>query len=359
MAKHNEYSPRTTLYSPYKGDLVVASPGRFQTCTINNCLEIIFQEGRCLDHWLDFDKSRTCGEPKCGERPEENRDYCPSHYKQCDGRTCGGRVSSEGGYCKKCRQRKKRRQAPQCSFKGCSRKVRAKGLCKTHYENQKAGKTLKPIGKRVQQKHCSFPECDRPHFSKGYCKSHDQQRRRGIELKALYQSKNTYRCTIENCNKRGKASGFCTWHYQRFNKAPECPSKCKPAEEKLCAFHLEYYVSAPQHNRVVKPNCTTEGCKNAIFKDGQCTGCRKHARENRECEVRSCRRKHKAKGLCNAHYGCWQKLINNLTQNKLPRWTPGQIIVCEYFQSHRDKFKEYSSILESIKKPTPLPRKSA
>lgn len=60
-----------------------------------------------------------------------------------------------------------------CSFDGCGRPVRAKGLCNPHYIQQERGKTLTPIRKRTP-KHmgCSEKGCDRTHYSKGLCRNH-------------------------------------------------------------------------------------------------------------------------------------------------------------------------------------------
>ena len=66
-----------------------------------------------------------------------------------------------------------------CSFDGCGRPVRAKGLCNPHYIQQERGKSFTPIRKRTP-KHtgCSEMGCERTHYSKGLCRNHYAKTRR-------------------------------------------------------------------------------------------------------------------------------------------------------------------------------------
>lgn len=70
-----------------------------------------------------------------------------------------------------------------CAFDDCGRKVKARGLCRSHYEMQRTGQPLRPIA--TEKTDCDFPGCPRSHAAKGYCTGHYQQIRFGIPLKPL------------------------------------------------------------------------------------------------------------------------------------------------------------------------------
>lgn len=72
-----------------------------------------------------------------------------------------------------------------CTFEGCERPHRSRGLCRTHYSQKIRGETLKPIGERDTPDTCTFEGCSRPYVGKGYCMAHYQQQRRGKELKPI------------------------------------------------------------------------------------------------------------------------------------------------------------------------------
>jgi len=73
-----------------------------------------------------------------------------------------------------------------CTFDGCGRPHRSKGLCKTHYAQQARGQDLTPIKDReAPPETCTFPGCARPHVGRGYCMTHYQQQRRGRDLKPI------------------------------------------------------------------------------------------------------------------------------------------------------------------------------
>jgi hypothetical protein len=70
-----------------------------------------------------------------------------------------------------------------CSFEGCGRPFRARGLCSSHLDQLARGKPLTPI--RVWKTTCEFPGCDNKHAGSGLCRSHKSQLQRGQPLQRI------------------------------------------------------------------------------------------------------------------------------------------------------------------------------
>jgi hypothetical protein len=88
-----------------------------------------------------------------------------------------------------------------CSIKVCERPVRARGMCKGHYDRwSKGGDLTSPI-KRIAKERlsCLEEECDRLTKARGRCEKHDKQNRRG-RIKCLL---------CDNLFFRGKGQKFC------------------------------------------------------------------------------------------------------------------------------------------------------
>ncbi len=106
-----------------------------------------------------------------------------------------------------------------CEFEGCNKVHIAKGLCGGHYQQQKNGKQLTPLGATPKSRKydtiCSFPECDKEHRSRGLCAGHYQQFKDGKELTEIIRKEYPETCTVEWCDRPHKAVGFCGAHYQQ------------------------------------------------------------------------------------------------------------------------------------------------
>ena len=57
-----------------------------------------------------------------------------------------------------------------CRFKGCNRKLHAKGYCHAHYRQEWRGQKARQL--RVPKSVCSVRGCNSKHFSRGYCRLH-------------------------------------------------------------------------------------------------------------------------------------------------------------------------------------------
>lgn len=97
----------------------------------------------------------------------------------------------------------------ECGYQGCTKKVRAKGYCQTHYTQRERTGNMWAIGEKKgyddpadlvltympdlpqkDQKNCSFPECLKPRTTKGtskqrLCAAHSKQWYRHRELRPL------------------------------------------------------------------------------------------------------------------------------------------------------------------------------
>ena len=83
-----------------------------------------------------------------------------------------------------------------CSIEGCGKPLRAKGMCGTHYERTRCGRTLNP---KPRSTGCSVEDCDREHQAKGMCKYHHLQEwqrqnpERNIINRRRWNSRHPYR----------------------------------------------------------------------------------------------------------------------------------------------------------------------
>lgn len=97
-----------------------------------------------------------------------------------------------------------------CSFEGCERELMAKGLCDSHYAQQRRGKELAPLRKAANRPPlpCKAQDCDRPTRANGLCSMHNQRARR----RGDYTDK---KCSYPTCDGPGIEQGFCSAHYQQ------------------------------------------------------------------------------------------------------------------------------------------------
>jgi HNH endonuclease len=147
-----------------------------------------------------------------------------------------------------------------CSFPGCNRAHRAKGLCRSHYSQQASTGTLRPLGpKNKEEARCTFDGCGKAAVNKGLCQAHANQRRKGQQLRPLrpfYGTKGP--CRFDGCSKPRAAGGYCAGHAaQHYGGRPLAPL-FKP-----------------------KVGCDFPGCTKRHFALGYCQGHWRQLREKR------------------------------------------------------------------------------
>lgn len=101
-----------------------------------------------------------CTNPKRGE-------WCSTHYAQKHRTGEMWAVGESPRYIN---------MGKACSFDGCGRAAKSRGLCTTHYHQDMYGVEggLHPIGFNVQGV-CSVPDCGKEAVAKHYCTGHYQQ----------------------------------------------------------------------------------------------------------------------------------------------------------------------------------------
>ncbi len=144
-----------------------------------------------------------CRGPEC-ERDAFCKGLCNSHYAQ----ERKGRPLAP--------LRERRSEVPEkCIFAGCTRNHFAKGYCSPHWKQLRRGSGLKPL--TAYRVDCSFPGCGRPHSAHGLCDGHDIQRRAGKPLAPLRERRGGGTCV--KCGEPTVARDMCQRHYNQWHWA--------------------------------------------------------------------------------------------------------------------------------------------
>lgn len=110
-------------------------------------------------------------------------------------------------------------RAGACSFSGCGRDIKAKGLCTGHYEQRRLGQALELLPADRVVPTCVGPECDRPGArAGGLCTQHYVQANyygwtelRPIKPARIYTDEMT--CLGPGCSRVPVKLGLCESHY--------------------------------------------------------------------------------------------------------------------------------------------------
>lgn len=139
----------------------------------------------------------------------------------------------------------------RCSFPECRRPYYAKGLCRSHHQQQLRGRPLQPIRPRSSVRaNCEFAGCDKRAVNRGLCQAHANQRKKGHPLRPLrpfYGRKGP--CRFDGCAKPRVSGGYCAGHAAQYYSGRPLAPLWKP-----------------------KVGCDFPGCKKRHFALGYCQG---------------------------------------------------------------------------------------
>lgn len=116
------------------------------------------------------------------------------------------------------------RERPVCAGPECTRTLdpiqNKTGLCLSHYKQRSLGKSLTPLKVATKSlgrpKVCVYPDCGRPHKARGYCKPHSEQLKAGRPLGPVQsrrlRGEPVPQCSADGCERDAICNTFCAKH---------------------------------------------------------------------------------------------------------------------------------------------------
>lgn len=147
-----------------------------------------------------------------------------------------------------------------CVVSGCGRKIKARGLCYSHYRKFRLAGDLERFpgpgrGRRAPEasRLCTgVSQCGKSELARGLCESCYQSRRKSGQLPLLPKINAGQCCRVNGCAKEPRALGYCDSHYRRLK------------------IYGDPLASAP---RKTGGPCATDGCNGVAKADGLCPNC--------------------------------------------------------------------------------------
>ena len=135
-----------------------------------------------------------------------------------------------------------------CSFPDCGRPHRAHGLCSTHYRQQSAGRTLRPVGWRPAPPKCSVDGCPGDARSLGMCPAHyARMHRHGTtDLKVGPE--------VTHCRQGHE------WTPENTAKTPDGYRACRQCQRDRAATYKARLRAGKVVVRAEKVPCSAPGC---------------------------------------------------------------------------------------------------
>jgi len=181
--------------------------------------------------------------------------------------------------------------ATECSKDECSGKVRARGLCATHYEQGRRegfAERVRP-GPQPQQRPCSKDGCEVPRKSYGLCREHLRQARAAGELAEVYGQ-----CSFAGCGKPNQRAGLCEGHAGQARRGlPLSPLRAREARPDACRMGDGREVLA-------RGLCSSHYAQQQ--RGEEVRPVKEYAERGVPCAVAECGRPSQSEGLCPTHY---------------------------------------------------------
>lgn len=158
-----------------------------------------------------------CSKPNCS-RPVRTRGMCKSHYETW-------RLSNRSEVAvRKSKWNNEDGTRQLCHYADCAKPVSTQGMCKHHYQNFFYESTRGAVVSRKNRKLtdydgvkvelvCTFQDCNKPEFNPGFCAGHYYQKQRSGVMTTLHLDR---ACNVVNCEElvssKRTRSGLCAAH---------------------------------------------------------------------------------------------------------------------------------------------------
>lgn len=136
-----------------------------------------------------------------------------------------------------------------CSVLNCGRKVKARGLCPSHYARAFRGVTVEvPLRQKDMNPPpiCTIEGCANPTKANGLCATHYMRKLRHGHTKEIARTRPWKQCTVENCGNQFYAKGMCHQHYirakgleKKFGTTLQAIQEMEAAQGSKCAICLQ------------------------------------------------------------------------------------------------------------------------
>jgi hypothetical protein len=150
-------------------------------------------------------------------------------------------------------------ERPRCLRADCSNVAAHRGLCQSHYQEQ-----------RNDGRSCEADDCERTAFCKGLCRRHYQLARqasrrcavedcvesfyaRGLCLRHYREQIDAGQCAAEGCTERADAAGargYCSLHYKRLRTRGEIGGAERERAPHLSTLPGKAWIDAQGYRRV-------------------------------------------------------------------------------------------------------------
>ena len=173
-----------------------------------------------------------------------------------------------------------------CEFSGCEREVKAKGLCRAHYQQRYVRKLpLMPIRHREPNDLiCDFDGCSERAIGKRFCSLHYGRNKFGRRMDAPvgWQPPRPNKraiCEISECSNYARRNGMCVVHHTRWRRGDRGERLARPLRGRSgikSALTIAMIGMEKEQKKKIKkisyrPECAFPGCKKIAKSKALCS----------------------------------------------------------------------------------------